>query len=228
MRLDVRPIVAINARMPVIDVHDNDFESQVLRSQLPVLVDLFADWCQPCKALAPILDDIARELEGKLVVARLDVDKNPMVASSLQVQSIPMLILVHEGKLVDQSVGLVDKNALLKMVKPVLPASANEIDTKELFQLLKNNQVQPVDIRDAASFARYRIPQAQNIPAGQLDSRVTELSASDGKIRVLYGRSTEDAKELAEKLLAKGIQVGFLTGGFLHWEADGFEVERPN
>jgi rhodanese-related sulfurtransferase len=83
----------------------------------------------------------------------------------------------------------------------------------------------PVDIRDAASYSRYRIPGAIHIPAEELASRTEELQPFDGRIRILYGRS-EEAKEWSEKLQADGVQVGFLSGGFLHWEADGLEVER--
>jgi thioredoxin 1 len=82
-----------------------------------------------------------------------------------------------------------------------------------------------VDIRDAASYGRYRIPSAIHVPANELATRVHELQPFDGRIRVLYGRS-EEAKDWSEKLQADGVQVGFLAGGFLHWEAAGLGVER--
>jgi thioredoxin 1 len=81
-------------------------------------------------------------------------------------------------------------------------------------------------VRDAGSHARYRIPLAVSVPAGEVLERARELAPADGRIRVLYGRSTDEAKELAEKLRDMGVEVGFLAGGFLHWEADGLEVER--
>ena len=84
----------------------------------------------------------------------------------------------------------------------------------------------PADIRDAASFARYRIPGAINVPADQVASRAAELQPVDGRVRILYDRTQDRAKELCEQLSAKGVQVGYLEGGFLHWEADGLEVER--
>ena len=85
-----------------------------------------------------------------------------------------------------------------------------------------------MDVRDEGSFKRYRIPSAVNVPAQLVLERAHEFVASDGRMRVLYGRSTDDAKELAESLTARGVEVAFLKGGFLHWEADGLEVERGN
>jgi len=212
--------------MAVIAVTDGTFEKEVLRSELPVLIDLYADWCAPCKQLAPIVEQVSNELSGKLKVAKIDVDRNPMVAQSFRVQSIPMLALVHQARVVDQVLGLVDKQAILNLVKPVLPASAAEVAPKDLAQLVSLRRALPVDIRDAGAFARYRIPGAVHVPAEKVLDRASELKPADGRVRVLYGRSTDEAKDLAEKLRAKGVQVGFLAGGFLHWEADGLEVER--
>jgi thioredoxin 1 len=118
--------------MPLASVNEQEFEQQVLRSELPVLVDLYADWCQPCKQLEPILEQIASELGGKLKVLRVDVERSPMIARAFRVQSIPMLVLIHGGRPVDQIVGLVDKKAILNMVQPVLPASAEEVPPPDL------------------------------------------------------------------------------------------------
>jgi len=212
--------------MPVIQVTDQSFEKEVLTSELPVLIDLYADWCQPCKAISPIVAQISEELAGKLKVCKVDVDRSPRIKQSFRVQSIPMLALIHQGQLVDALVGAVDKKAILALVDPVLPRDASEVTTKDLATLLPQRRVVPVDIRDAASFKRYRIPGAVNIPAETLLTRAAELAPRDGRIRVLYGRSTEEAKTLANDLREKGVQVGYLSGGFLHWEADGLEVER--
>jgi thioredoxin len=212
--------------MPIPLVAEQDFEREVLRAGLPVLVDLYADWCQPCKQLTPILEQVAQELSGKLKIVRVDVEKSPMLARSFRVQSIPMLVLIAQGRPVDQVVGLVDKKTLLEMVQPHLPAAADEVTPKDLQQLLKLGRVVPVDVRDASVFGRYRIPGAINIPKEDVLTRVDEFEPRDGRLRVLYGRSTDDAKELAEKLRESGLDVAFLVGGFLHWEADGGEVER--
>lgn len=212
--------------MPLQSVTDGDFEQQVLRSELPVLVDLHADWCQPCKALEPILNEVAVELAGKLKIVRVDIEKNPHLARGFRVQSIPMMVLIHQGRPVDQVTGLVDKKTILEMVRPVLPASSSELSTKDLAVLIQQKRVLPVDIRPASSFARYRIPTAINVPLEEAAQHAEQLLPRDGRLRVLYGRTTDEAKELAEQMQAQGIQIGHLTGGFLHWEADGFEVER--
>jgi thioredoxin 1 len=196
--------------MPIPLVAEQDFEREVLRAGLPVLVDLYADWCQPCKQLTPILEQVSQELAGKLKIVRVDVERSQQIARLFRVQSIPMLVLIAQGRPVDQLVGLVDKKTLLEMVQPYLPAAADEVTTKDMQQLVKLGQVVPVDIRDPA-----------DVP-----SRARELVPNDGRLRVLYGRSGDEAKELAEKLRESGIEVAFLVGGFLHWEADGGEVER--
>lgn len=212
--------------MPLQSVTDKDFEQQVLQSELPVLVDLYADWCEPCKALEPILNELSAELSGKLKIVRVDIEKNPLLARGFRVQSIPMLVLIHQGRPVDQVMGLVDKKAILELVQPVLPASSSELLPKDLAVLIQQKRVLPVDIREASAFARYRIPTAINVPLPEIADQVEQLVARDGRLRVLYARTTDDAKALAEKLQQQGLQVGFLNGGFLHWEADGLDVER--
>jgi thioredoxin 1 len=211
--------------MPVQSVTDATFEAEVLRSELPVLVDLYADWCQPCKQVSPIVAQVAEEFAGQIKVAKVDVEANPMVAQTFRAQSIPMLLVIAEGKVVQQHVGALDKAGILRLLEPVMPRAAAEVRAEELAVWLTQGKALPVDIRDAASYARYRIPTAIHLPATELASRVEELQPFDGRIRVLCGRS-EEAKEWSEKLQTDGVQVGFLAGGFLHWEADGLEVER--
>jgi thioredoxin 1 len=211
--------------MTVQQVTDATFEAEVLRSELPVLVDLYADWCQPCKQLSPIVAQIAGELQGKLKVCKVDVDRNPVVAQTFRAQSIPMLLLFQGGRLVQHHAGVLDKPSLHRFVEAVLPRSAAEVKPEELAAWLAQGKALPVDIRDASSYARYRIPGAIHIPVAELAKRVQELQPFDGRVRVLYGRSDE-AKETVEKLLTQGVQIGFLSGGFLHWEAADLEVER--
>lgn len=212
--------------MSVLQVTDATFEQQVLRSELPVLVDLYADWCQPCKQLSPIIAELATELEGKVRFVKVDIDRNPMIAQSFRVQSIPMLVLIYQGQIAGHHLGVLDKKGLLQLLEPVLPAEAAEVKPADLAKLLQARRAVPVDIRDAASFGRYRIPTAVNVPEDKVLERAAELSPRDGRIRVLYGRTDERSKELAKSLGDRGVEVGFLAGGFLHWEADGLEVER--
>lgn len=212
----------------VLSVTDATFEREVLGSELPVLIDLYADWCQPCKVVAPIVAEVARELDGRLKVVKVDTDKNPRVAASFRVESIPMLVVMAEGRVAGHHVGVLDKRGILRLVEPALPREEMEVKPLELAELLKQRRAVAVDLRDVSSFARYRIPGAVNIPAADLERRAGELRPTDGRLRILYGRSTDEAKDLARKLLERGIQVGFLAGGFLHWEADGLGVERPS
>ena len=211
--------------MAVQSVTDATFEAEVLRSELPVLVDLYADWCQPCKQLSPIVEQVSQELAGKIKVVKVDVDANPMVAQTFRAQSSPMLLVIAEGRVAQHHVGVLDKPGILRLLEPVMPRAAAEVRPEELAMWLQQGKALPVDIRDAASYGRYRIPSAIHVPANELAGRVEELQPFDGRIRVLYGRS-EEAKEWGEKLQADGVQVGYLAGGFLHWEADGLEVER--
>jgi thioredoxin 1 len=212
--------------MAIVSVSEQDFEAQVMRSELPVLVDLYADWCQPCKQLEPILQQVSSELQGKLKVVRVDVDKSPMLARAFRVQSIPMMVLIHEGRPVDQIVGLADKKTILALVQPVLPKEAQEVSPQDLSALLQQKRALAVDVREAGVFARYHIPGAVHVPAADIVTRADEMRPSDGRVRVVYGRGGDEGKELAAKLREAGVQVGFLAGGFLHWEAAGLEVER--
>ncbi len=212
--------------MPIPMVAEQDFEAQVLRSEVPVLVDLYADWCQPCKQLEPILEEVARELGEKAKIVRVDVEASPGLAQAFRVQSIPMMVVIAGGRPVDQQVGLVDKKTIVGMLERYLPKAAGEVAPPELAELMQLGRVVPVDIRDAASFNRYRIPSAIHVPVEELMTRAAELQPSDGRLRVLYARSGDEAKEAFDQLRAAGVQAGYLAGGFLHWEAEGLEVER--
>jgi thioredoxin 1 len=101
-------------------VSDDTFEKEVLQSSQPVLVDFYADWCGPCRAIAPIVEEIARELSDRLKVVKLDVDQNPQTAMQYGVQSIPTLIIFKNGKEVERLIGYMSKTKLLSKIEPHL------------------------------------------------------------------------------------------------------------
>lgn len=93
----------------IVHVSDSSFEQDVLNSSVPVLLDFWAEWCGPCKMIAPILDQIAAEYAGKVLVAKMNVDESPRTPTKYSVRSIPTLMLFKNGSVVDQKIGAVRK-----------------------------------------------------------------------------------------------------------------------
>ena len=104
----------------VVDVDDASFEAEVTQAKMPVLADFTAAWCGPCKKLAPLVEEIAGEYDGRLKVVKVDVDKARNVAAKFAVMSVPTLILFDGGKVKDQVTGLVPKRAIVDRVEKVL------------------------------------------------------------------------------------------------------------
>ena len=102
--------------MKPIVVNDANFSAEVLTSEKPVLVDFWAIWCGPCKMIAPIVDEIAQEYDGKLKVTKMDVDANPRITMEYGIRSIPTLMIFKGGQVVEQIVGAVPKRHLLDKV----------------------------------------------------------------------------------------------------------------
>ena len=102
------------------EVNKQTFSQEVLGASVPVLVDFWAPWCGPCRMQGPVLEELATELDGKVLVAKVNVDQEPELAMQFQVSSIPTLLLFDQGKVVEQRVGLTPKQALEKMITPYL------------------------------------------------------------------------------------------------------------
>ena len=101
----------------VVHATDASFESEVLQSGLPVVLDFWAPWCGPCKMIAPILDDIATELDGKVKVVKINVDENQQVAAKFGVRSIPTLVIFNEGKVVATQVGALPHTPFIALIE---------------------------------------------------------------------------------------------------------------
>lgn len=101
-------------------VSDASFDQDVLKSSTPVLVDFWAEWCGPCRAIAPILDDLADELDGQLKVAKVNVDEHPELAKEFSVRSIPTMIIMKNGQVSEQMTGAMSKPALKQKLEPHL------------------------------------------------------------------------------------------------------------
>lgn len=101
-------------------LNESNFESEVLQSTVPVVVDFWAPWCGPCRSMAPIIDDLAKEFEGKVKVGKVNVDENQTLAGTYSVMSIPTLIFFKDGKTEGQLVGYNSKASLVKKIESML------------------------------------------------------------------------------------------------------------
>jgi thioredoxin 1 len=102
-----------------VNITDTNFEQEVLKSDVPVLVDFWAPWCPPCRAMSPVIDALATEYSGKVKIGKLNVDDNPVTSSRFQVRSIPAFLLFKDGKIVNQTVGSQPAASMRRMLDPV-------------------------------------------------------------------------------------------------------------
>ncbi len=106
-----------------IEINEANFEGEVLKSNVPVLVDFWAEWCGPCKMLAPVLDEIAAEESGRVKVAKVNVDDHPELAARYGIRSIPTLLYFADGKLRHQTVGVISKKAIVSRLSAMAVAA---------------------------------------------------------------------------------------------------------
>jgi thioredoxin 1 len=103
--------------MATVKVTDQSFEQDVLKATTPVVVDFWAEWCGPCRMIGPALEEISNEMQGKVTIAKVNVDENPGIASQLGIRSIPTLMLFKDGKLAGQKVGAAPKGDLSRWIQ---------------------------------------------------------------------------------------------------------------
>ena len=103
-----------------LEVNDSNFEEVVIKSDIPVLVDFWAEWCGPCRMIAPIIEEIAEQYKGKALVVKCDVDSSPNVAAKFSVRNIPTVLFFKQGKIADKQVGAVPKNSFLTKLNALI------------------------------------------------------------------------------------------------------------
>ena len=107
----------------IVEINEGNFEAEVLKSAQPVLVDFWAEWCGPCKVLAPVLDEIATEQSDRVKVAKVNVDRHPALAARFGIQSIPTLLYFANGKARHQTVGVTGKQSILAKLEELVLAA---------------------------------------------------------------------------------------------------------
>ncbi len=106
--------------MPELQLSDQSFDTEVVKSQIPVLVDFWAPWCGPCRMLAPIIEELSKEYDGKIKVAKINTDENPAVAARYRISAIPTILIFRSGQVVDQLVGVHPKPEIKTLLEKVL------------------------------------------------------------------------------------------------------------
>ncbi len=103
-----------------VEVNDSNFEEIVLKSDKPVIIDFWAEWCGPCRMVSPIVEEISEDFKGKVIVAKVDVDSNPGISSKFGIRNIPTIMFFKNGEMVDKQVGAVPKSNLVSKLEPLL------------------------------------------------------------------------------------------------------------
>lgn len=180
---------------PIVDVTVENFETEVVRRsmQVPVLVDFWATWCGPCKTLVPILEKVARELAGKLVLAKIDIDKNPEIAELFQIQSVPTVVLMKQGRPVDAFMGAQPEAAVRKLLEKHIPGAAPD-------PLAEAAKLEAAGKRDDAILLLARALHRESANAGLRLALARMLLAAQrtDEAKTVFAALTAEALELPE------------------------------
>src|SRR3954467_7023192 len=133
--------MAMGSTMAIPVIEERDFEREVLRSEQPVLVDFYADWCGPCKTMEPDVVALAHVLNGKAKVVKVNIDRSKMLAQRLRIQSIPTTMVFHGGRIGAAEVGALRKAQLGQMIEPFLPRAEGALRPPEVAELLRQGQI---------------------------------------------------------------------------------------
>ncbi|MEQ8278482.1 MAG: thioredoxin [Deltaproteobacteria bacterium] len=208
--------------MPTVEITDANFESAVLQSELPVLLDFWATWCAPCKAVAPVLEELSEQYAGKLVIGKLDVDASPQTAQMFGIRSIPTLVLMDQGKPVKAVQGAQPKEALVELIESnVAGLRAPTVKPEELAALMQRGMpIVVFDLRDPRDVSRSHLRHAKTVAADALPAAIAE--ADPRSLVVLVCRTGEISSEAAAKIGQPNVVA--IEKGLLEWEGAGFET----
>lgn len=208
--------------MSTIEVTDQNFKSTVLEAELPILVDFWATWCAPCRAVAPVLEELSEELAGKVTIGKLDVDANPMLSTQLRIQSIPTMVLFDKGRPVTAAQGALPKEHIMAMLNKHVPGLKSPvIEVAELAARLQAGlPTQIIDLRDPRDVSRSHLRRTVCVAEADLPAAIMELPP---QVLVVLVDRTGQASEAAAKGLAGTVphEVVALRKGILEWEGDG-------
>jgi putative thioredoxin len=170
----------------VVDVTDSTFGTAVLEEshRRPVVVDFWAEWCQPCRMIGPVLERLAGEFAGRFLLAKLDVDANPQIASTFQIRSIPAVKAFAGGRLVNEFVGVIPEQSIREFIRPLVPSPGDQLAFRAL---------------DAE--AAGRLDEAERLFRQVLENEPNHVEASIGLGRLAAVRgNVDDARRLLEPL----------------------------
>ncbi|MEW5851374.1 MAG: thioredoxin [Myxococcota bacterium] len=213
-----------------VNADDETFEELVLQAARPVLVDFWATWCAPCRAVAPVVERLAVEWAGTVDVVKVDVDASPRTAERYGIRSIPTFGVFVGGKLAAEMAGALPESALRQLVDKAVPGMApSTLNPRQLEQALKEGAVIAVDLRPAADFERRRIPGSVCAPADPeaLDAfSLPDAVNADPRPVVFLCRSGKLSEALARRIhRERAAGAGYLGGGILEWEVSGRKLE---